>query len=302
MIRALLSFLRGTLGMLLLIIICIFFSTTILVCAGTAWLIPRSTIHDKAMHYALKLPVWWMLFNKFVLDLSTIGKWDIQSTGQLNPKGWYVLIANHSSWVDIIALGSIFKRKVPLLKFFMKKELLWQLPIAGIDCYLLGYPLMARHSREAIRKNPALKGKDLETTKKACQDFMKHPTTFMNFVEGTRSTAEKRQRQNSPYQHLLKPRAAGAAIVIAEMQDKLDGIINTTIYYDAENSSLWQILCGKVNKIHVRYEVLPVTETLIGDYHKDREFRKRFQQWLNTIWQQKDQMITAFKQSDETDR
>ena len=292
-------FLRGCLGMLLLILICIFFSITIFIIGGSVWLIPRSAVHKKAMHYALKLPVWWMFFNKQALNLCTVGQWDIKSTGQLNPKGWYVLIANHRSWVDIIALGSVFNRKIPLLKFFMKKELLWQLPIAGLDCYLLGYPFMTRPSREAIRKNPALKGKDLEATKKACRNFKKFPTTFMNFVEGTRSTPEKRQRQNSPYRHLLKPRAAGAAIVINEMHDKLDGIINATIYYDTEKSSLWHILCGKANKIHVHYEILPITETLIGDYHKDREFRKNFQQWLNAVWERKDQMIEAFKQPNE---
>jgi len=295
MLNNIISFFRGCIATLLLVLNMLVFAIIILIVAGIAWLIPFPKLRHHAMSAALVLPVWWMFFNKYILMFSTFGKWDVQGSGKLNRKGWYILIANHESWIDIPVLGSVFNRKIPVIKFFMKKALMWQLPIAGIGCYLLGYPLMARHTRSEIRKRPELKNKDIETTKQACEKFKAFPTTFMNFAEGTRFNTEKRDRQNSPYKHLLKPKSGGIAIVLNEMQDKLDGIINTTIHYDAKDNSLWRFLCGKINKIYVRYEVLPVTEALTGNYHEDRNFRKQFQGWLNTLWDEKDQMIEAFK-------
>jgi hypothetical protein len=41
-----------------------------------------------------------------------------------------------------------------------------------------------------------------------------HPTTIVNFVEGSRFTEEKRQQTRSPYQHLLPPKAAGIAMAL----------------------------------------------------------------------------------------
>ena len=299
MIKKLLSFLRGCIATALIAINMLVSSIIILLAAGTARLIPCRRLRHHAMILALKLPQYWMFFNKCILKFSTFGKWDVQGSGKLNPKGWYVLVANHESWIDIPVLGSIFTGKIPILKFFMKKALMWQLPIAGIDCYLLGYPLMARHSREQIRKRPELKGKDVETIKKACEKFKEFPTTFMNFAEGTRFSKEKHDRQNSPYKNLLKPKTGGIAIVVNEMQDKLDGIINVTIHYDAEDKSLWRFMCGRINKIYVRYEVIPVTPELTGNYYEDRQFRSRFQQWLNELWERKDEQIEGFKRQHE---
>ncbi len=288
------SFLRGCLALLLIILNFIIITVTVLPFAIIAHVLPKKA-HRYVITLALKILVFWTIVNQWILKLNTQGKWDIQGKGVLNSKGWYIIISNHTSWIDIPVLGSIFNRKIPLIKFFMKKELLWQLPIAGINCYLLGYPILARHTRTAIRKNPALKRKDIEATKKACQKFKVFPTTFMNFVEGTRFTQEKHQRQQSPYQHLLKPKAAGTATVLTEMSDKLNGIINTTLYYEAKELNFWRFLCGKINKIHIRYEVIPITDSLIGNYYDDRQYRKHFQQWLNCIWQEKDTLIDALK-------
>lgn len=288
------SFLRGCLAILFIVLNMTFFGPIILLAASIAKILPKKA-YPYGMRFALQLPVYWMVVNKWILKMNTYGKWEIKGSGDLNLKSWYLVIANHESWTDILVLGGLFSRKIPLLKFFMKKELLWQLPLAGIDAYLLGYPILARHTRNDIRKNPKLKGKDIEATKQACQKFKEFPTTFMNFVEGTRFTEKKRIGQNSPYQYLLKPKAAGTAIVITEMADKLKGIINVTIHYDAEHKSLWNVLCGKINKIYVYYELIPMSDDLTGNYYEDREYRKNFQQWINGIWEEKDKMIHTFK-------
>lgn len=288
---------RGAIAVCLLASNMLIFASIILIAAAIARILPKKW-QQTAMPVVFELPIYWMIVNKWILLMNTRGKWNVEGSAELKKSGWYLIISNHQSWVDIPVLGGVFGDKIPLLKFFMKKELLWQLPIAGLDCYLLGYPILARHSREEIRKRPELKGRDLEAAKKACQQFKIYPTTLMNFVEGTRFTPEKRERQASPYENLLKPKAAGIAVVLTEMADRLTGVINTTLYYESRHgNSLWNFLCGRVDRIYVRYELLQMTPELKGDYYNDRQYRQAFQQWLNCLWKEKDSLINEFKSS-----
>ena len=56
----------------------------------------------------------------------------------------------------------------------------------------------------------------------------------MNFLEGTRFTAAKHAKQESPYRYLLKPKAGGIAFVLAAMDGKIEKMVNVTIAYRAE--------------------------------------------------------------------
>ena len=92
------------------------------------------------------------------------------------------------------------------MKFFLKKELMW-VPVLGIAWWALDYPFMKRYSRQFVEKHPELKGKDMETTRKFCAKFKNSPVTVLNFLEGTRFNNEKHAKQNSPFAHLLLPKA-----------------------------------------------------------------------------------------------
>lgn len=247
-------------------------------------------------HFLQHTPSWYAAINRLIMRISTHQKWDVLGTGHLSKDNWYVMISNHRSWLDILVLDNVFHGKIPPLKFFMKKELLWQLPLAGLACYALGYPFMSRHSHAEIRKNPQLKGKDIETTQKACQRLRYFPSTLINFLEGTRFTPQKKERQQSPFQHLLKPRAGGTAVVIHELHDILAGMISVMICYPKKTPSVWEFACGNFEKIIVRYEALPITSDLIGDYYNDRHFRAHVQQVLNDIWKKNDDIMDRFIQ------
>lgn len=238
------------------------------------------------------VPNGWIFYGNKIVSLTTKTEWDVQGTGELKPEGWYLLISNHQSWLDVLVLERVFYRKVPMLKFFMKRELLWMLPVAGIACWAIGMPFMKRYSQEYLKKHPEKAGKDLEITKRACEKFKNQPITIINYIEGTRFTEKKHAKQQSPYKHLLKPKAGGFSFVIDAMGNHLDGIINTTIIYP-DSRSFWQFMCGKTKKIIVRYEVLPLNKEMIGDYFNNAEFRSKFQQWTNQLWHEKDQLIDA---------
>ena len=154
----------------------------------------------------------------------------------------------------------------------------------GLAWWALDYPFLERTSSAQ---------KDIETTMRACEKFKTFPVSIMNFVEGTRFTAEKHREQRSPYSRLLKPKAGGIAFVLAAMGEQLDSILDVTIAYPEGAEGFWAFLCGRVTEIKVRVKWLPITEELTGDYFKDREFRKRFMRWLNALWVEKDRRLAA---------
>ncbi|WP_372626876.1 acyltransferase [Arsukibacterium sp.] len=254
--------------------------------------LPPITRWQSWMTYLLDAcAVAWISVNNFTTRLFTRIRWNVQGLEQLSRKDWYLLLANHQSWADILVLQNIFNRKIPFIKFFLKKELIY-VPLLGICWWALDFPFMKRYSKNFLQKNPHLQGKDIETTRKACLKFQFKPTTIMNFVEGTRFTQAKHGLQQSPFSHLLKPKAGGVAFVLGAMGNQLHKMLNVTIYYPQGIPSFWDYISGKVRDITVNINVLPISSELIGDYN-DPVYREHFQQWVNQLWQQKDRELAA---------
>lgn len=232
----------------------------------------------------------WILLNNINQKVVNTIQWDVQGIEELTRENWYLVVANHQSWVDILVLQRIFYKKIPFLKFFLKKELIW-VPVLGLAWWALEFPFMKRYSKSFLKKHPNMKGKDIEITRKACEKFKNIPTSIMNFVEGTRFSRKKHGRQKSPYKHLLKPKSGGIAYVLSAMGDQLQAILDVTIVYPEGVGSFWDFLCGKVPQITVRVGLIPISDDLKGDYFTDREYRVRFQNWVNTLWAAKDKKI-----------
>lgn len=247
----------------------------------------RYSIFERLGHNVAKL---WASINDVIMLLMTGTQWEIDDTSVLSVNDWYLLLANHQSWADILILEKIFVRKIPMLKFFLKKELAW-VPLIGSTCWVLNFPFMRRHSKAAIEKDPSLRTQDIAATRKACEVFKNYPTTIINFAEGTRYTPAKHAFQQSPYRYLLKPKAGGAAFALDAMQGTLHKLINTTIIYEGNHTSAWDFICGRINRIIVKFEVIPIPAELMGDYQNDALFRENFQTWLNHLWLEKDKLI-----------
>jgi 1-acyl-sn-glycerol-3-phosphate acyltransferase len=233
----------------------------------------------------------WIAINKLNQKLFNGIRWDVKGLENLDPNGWYMVVANHQSWVDILVLQSVFYRRIPFLKFFLKKELFW-FPLMGQAWWALDFPFMKRYSRQFLKKHPHLIGKDLEITRRACEKFKNIPVSVMNFVEGTRFTREKHTRQRSPYKHLLRTRAGGMAFALTVMGDRLKHVVDVTIAYPQGVGSFWDFVCGRVKEIKVRVKTLPVGREMRGDYLKDPQFKHDFQNWLNDLWRDKDREMT----------
>jgi len=231
----------------------------------------------------------WIGANNWMIDRFTRTRVHLQQDAPLRADGHYLVLANHQSWVDIVVLQKAFNRRIPLLRFFLKRQLFW-VPLLGLAWWALDFPFMGRYTPRQVKRNPELAKRDIETTRRACEKFRAIPISIMNFVEGTRFTPAKHATQSSPFRHLLKPKSGGVAFVLDAMGQGLHAILDVTIAYPAGSPSMIDLLADRIPevRVHVRQRPIP-DEFLQGDYQNDRAFRARFQQWMNGLWQEKDE-------------
>lgn len=235
----------------------------------------------------------WIECNSAIMWVTQDIEWDVQGVEGLPADASYLIVCNHRSWTDIFALQHIFKRRIPFLKFFLKQELIW-VPILGVAWWALDFPFLKRYSKEFLLKHPQLRGKDLETTRNSCEKFKDMPVSVMNFLEGTRFAKHKHEKQQSPYRHLLMPKAGGVALVMSSMGDYLSNVLDVTIVYPENQPpvNFWDLMAGRIPKIVVRVRVLSIPKDVVGkQYESDELFREQMIAWVNTLWQDKDTLI-----------
>ncbi len=233
----------------------------------------------------------WIAMNSAMIDRFTRTRFQVELPASLQPEGHYLVLANHQSWVDIVVLQKIFNRRVPFMRFFLKRQLFW-VPVLGLAWWALDFPFMGRYSRKEIAKNPELGRRDMEVTRRACEKFRSIPVSVMNFVEGTRFTPAKHAGQQSPYRHLLKPKSGGVAFVIDAMGDTLRAVLDVTIVYPGGRPTMVDLLGGRIPEVRMSVRERAIPEDLIGgNYQDDRAYRARFQQWMNGLWDEKDARI-----------
>jgi 1-acyl-sn-glycerol-3-phosphate acyltransferase len=294
---AMLSFLpsivKGILASLLLAINTLFWCLLLFMFALVKLVLPFQAVRQTIDPVLNAIATAWIACNSGWMWLTQKTRWDVQGVAELPYQGWYLVNCNHQSWVDIFVLQHVMNRRIPLLKFFLKQQLIY-VPVIGLAWWALDFPFMRRHGKAALRKNPDLRRQDRETTRRACQKFARVPTSVMNFAEGTRFTPAKHQSSGSPYRHLLKPKAGALALALNAMGEQFHAMIDVTIVYPAGAPTFWQFLCGRTPRVIVRARQLPIpAEFCTGDYEDDAEFRGQFHRWLAAIWEEKDQQITA---------
>ena len=207
---------------------------------------------------------------------------------------WYMAMSNHQSWADIFVLLVTANYKIPLLKFFMKKELAW-IPFIFLANKTLNMPFVNRHSKKAIEKNPSLRFKDYENTLKSCKRFLRCPSTIFSYAEGTRFTKEKYKNQNSTYKNLLIPKTGGMATALSAMP-KIDTLVDYSVVYKSNKRGAWSFLTGEMKDVKVLIKKHKIPENLKGkNYSTDSQYRKDFKKWIEEIWVQKDAEIEKLK-------
>lgn len=279
--------LRAVFAFLIIALSTVLHATPLLALALFKLVLPLPAWRDAISRVLSAIGHSWIAVNSWLLRAGGT-RTTVQQEGALDRRGWYLVICNHQSWADIPLLQQVFNTRIPLLKFFLKRELIW-VPLLGLAWWALDFPFMRRYTRAQLEKHPEWRGKDMQATRAACEKFRRIPVSVMNFVEGTRFTPAKHARQNSPYRHLLLPRAGGTAFVLQAMGEMFQALVDVTLVYPGGRPSMYDLLAGRVREVRIVVRQRPIPRELLGgDYENDAAFRARFQEWLNAIWRDKD--------------
>jgi len=284
---------RGVLAFSLLVVNTLFWCTLLFAVALIKLALPLRGLRPPLDRLLNAIATSWIACNSGWMRLTQRAQWDVAGVDELPYEGWYLVNANHQSWVDIFVLQHLLNRRIPLLKFFLKRELIY-VPVMGLAWWALDFPFMRRHSDAYLKAHPEKRFEDIETARRACEKFARIPTSVMNFAEGTRFTAAKHDAQRSPYRHLLKPKAGALALALGVLGARFDSLVDVTIVYPEGAPTFWQFLCGRMPRVVVRVHRRQIPpEVLAGDYATDPRFRRRVQRWLQEVWQAKDAEIDA---------
>ena len=241
----------------------------------------------------------WLAVNNWLIDhVLPDTQWDItvDEALDLNLQGRYLMTCNHQSWVDTTVNQYFGLTRMPLTRFFTKWELIF-IPFVGQAFKILGFPMMKRHSKADIAKNPALKHQDMDEARKACEQLLSQPFTLLNYLEGTRFTPQKHQQQQSPYKNLLNPKAGGLALALNILGDHIDALVDMTIVYPDGAPGYGEFWVGDVPRIMVNMRKIDIPDWVTGgDYEEDAAYRQQFQQWVDQLWAEKDALISNMKQ------
>ncbi len=298
MLRFLPAPVKGALAGLLLALNTLFWCGPLFSLALVKFLLPFRAVQRVMRHLMHKIAESWIAFNGMWMHAMQRIRWDVKGLEGMDMQHSYLVTSNHQSWVDIFALQYQFNRRIPMLKFFLKKELIW-VPVIGLCWWALEFPFMKRYSKEFLARHPEKRGQDLATTRKACERYKTNPVSVFNFLEGTRFTPEKHAEQKSPFKYLLKPKAGGIAFVLDAMGEQLKSLVNVTVHYPDGRPTLWSLLSGQVRKIVVRIEKMEIPARFIGrNYDQDEVYRTEFQQWVNALWLTKDAQLVELHRAD----
>ncbi len=253
-------------------------------------LVPNVAVRRSCDRMLTALAAAWVAINNAWINAVRprhLPDWDVQGMEGLDPQGWYLVSANHQSWVDIVVLQRIFHGRAPFLKFFLKRELIW-VPVIGLAWWALDFPFMKRG------KGSGARGSDLQATRDACEKFKRIPTSVINFVEGTRFTPAKHAESRSPYRHLLKPKIGGVGVALATMGEQFTALVDVTIVYPGGAPQFWGLMCGRVQAVVVRVQTRPIPADLLGgDPVLDKSYRRRLSNWVDMQWREKDELIST---------
>jgi 1-acyl-sn-glycerol-3-phosphate acyltransferase len=281
----------GVVSLSLLTLNVIFWVSVLFFFSILKFLLPITAIRRRIDPILLWIAENWIAGNVRWMNWTQKTVWDVKGDVDLDYRGWYLVVCNHQSWADIFVLQKLLNRRIPLMKFFLKRELIW-VPLMGLAWWALDFPFLRRPSAEHLKKHPDQRGKDLETTRRACRKFEFIPTSVMNFLEGTRFTEAKHVKQDKPYRYLLKPKAGGIALALSVLGDKFHSLLDVTIVYPQGIPTFWGFLSGRVKKVIVRFSRLEIPRHFLHrDYEKDKAFQMQFQQWVQALWAEKDRQI-----------
>jgi len=282
---------KGVTSLLLICVITLVVGIPLVLLTLLKLLAPTQKMRNRLLQAMNEVTLNWIGANLWWMRRWLKTPLTVEIPDNLSDDQWWLIISNHRSWTDIFILFMALHRRISMPRFFIKRALLW-IPVIGQAFWALEFPIMRRYSRAQLAKNPKLAEIDRRATQRMCERAKEFPISIVIYVEGTRFTPLKREHQQSPYQHLLRPKAGGIAQVLNLMGDQLSGILDVTISYANPSPTFWGFLCGTEQAVTLTARRLAVPEWMLDtQYHAQPQDKERFHQWINALWQEKDALL-----------
>lgn len=288
---------RGILTALLFALNCVVSCGIIYVLGAIKFIFPARVVKDWCSDQMVNVAEIWISFNSAAFKILHTIKWRFEGHENLRHDRSYLICSNHLSGTDIVVLQEVFNHRIPFLRFFIKHQLRY-VPLLGYAWKALDFPMMKRYSAEYLRKHPEKRKDDLMTLKRISSELREKQISILNFMEGTRLTPAKHLSQNSPYKNLLKPKVGGLAFMLEAMGNKFHSLLDVTIYYPKGTMSIWDMMCGRLTEVYVHIREVEIPAQLRGDSSLTQsDYRTQVNDWVQNIWQHKDQLITEISSS-----
>lgn len=278
---------RGVIAFVLLVLNTLFWCALLFALSLVKLLLPLAAVRARIDPVLNAIATGWVSGNAAWMRLTQRTVWDVQGVDALAYRGWYLVNCNHQSWVDIFVLQRVFNRHIPLLKFFLKQQLIY-VPVIGLAWWALDFPFMKRKGGGSAQK-------DLETARKACEKFRVIPTSVISFMEGTRFTQAKHDQQRSPYQNLLKPKSGGVGMALETMGEMFDCMLDITIVYPHGVPTFTDLLMGRVDEVVVNVKEVKIPREMLVDERGQAPSRATVQTWIQGLWEAKDRELNEIK-------
>lgn len=217
---------------------------------------------QKIYRTAVRINSFWM---KRVIGIELI----VEGDPHIHAKA--IIICNHQSWFDIPIIQDVVASRGPIVKFLIKRELIW-VPIIGWICLALRLPTLGRS------KNTDTRIRDRTIIRNTSNSHANEPGALLIFPEGTRFTEKKRALQGASYNNLLKPKSGGVNLIKEHTSPDVE-LVDMTIDYHRKNVSIWECLHGSPPVI-----TITLKHYRIGDI-------KDASSWLNERWKEKDRIL-----------
>lgn len=250
----------------------LFWLPVLLVAAAARMIFPfhriislTSKLVDQVYRIAVNIDAWWL---RKVLSIRFVVEDEDNILQKLTRTDSPLIISNHRSWFDVFVLQTLISSHGPILKFLIKAELIW-VPVLGWICMVLNFPRLRRKGDLTSRQS------DLQVAQSASLQLNTSPGALLIFPEGTRFSAMKRERSNSPYKSLLKSKPGGFKAIHSVLPESTM-IIDFTIRYRAGDDNCWRCMSGLLDEVHIK-----VSSTTSSNIENSVE-------WLDKQWLRKD--------------
>ena len=126
------AFVRGVIAASILVVNTVVLSPVLIVVSLLRFIIPLRGWQRLCTSMAIAIAELWISINSFWMWLTQTMQWDIEGIEALDKNHWYLVTSNHQSYADILILQHLLNRKIPMLKFFLKQQLIW-VPVIGLS-------------------------------------------------------------------------------------------------------------------------------------------------------------------------